>query len=157
MLKNGPESRIVTTASNAHRGARIPFDDLQATRRYSAMGAYGVSKLANILFTRALAKRLQGAPVTATCLHPGFVRSSFGSNNQVSPLFKFGFRLAMSFARTPEKGAETVIYLASSPEVRGASGGYYFDCKPTTPSPAAQDDGAAEQLWRVSEQLVGIR
>jgi retinol dehydrogenase 12 len=155
-LKSGTPSRIVTTASHAHRGAKIPFDDLQATRKYSAMSAYGSSKLANILFTRALAKRLQGTAVTATCLHPGFVRTSFGRNVEMAHLFKLIFGLVARFARTPEKGAETVVYLAASPQVQGASGGYYFDCKLTAPSSAGQDDGAAERLWRVSEQLVGI-
>jgi NAD(P)-dependent dehydrogenase (short-subunit alcohol dehydrogenase family) len=157
-LKNGTSSRIVTTASNAHRSAKIVFDDLQATRKYSPMSAYGSSKLANILFTRALAKRLQGTAVTATCVHPGFVRTNFGSNNEndVSPLIKRIFRFVSRFARTPEKGAETVVYLAASPEVQGESGGYYFDCKLTPPTSAAQDDAAAERLWQVSERLAGI-
>lgn len=156
-LKSGTQPRIVTTASGAHRGARIPFDDLQATRKYSAMAAYGSSKLANILFTRALAKRLEDTAVTATCLHPGFVRTNFGRNNDISPWLKpiFGLIVLLA-ARSPEKGAQTVVYLATSPEVQGASGGYYFDCKPTQPSPAAQDDTAAERLWQLSEQLVGI-
>ena len=155
-LKSATPSRIVTTASDAHRGSRILFDDLQATRKYSPMGAYGRSKLANVLFTRALAKRLQGTAVTATCLHPGFVRTNFGRDIDVSPLLRGIFRLIARFARSPEKGAETVIYLASSPQVQGASGGYYFDCKLTPPSSAAQDDSAAEKLWEVSERLVGI-
>jgi NAD(P)-dependent dehydrogenase (short-subunit alcohol dehydrogenase family) len=155
-LKRGTQSRIVTTASNAHRGAKIPFDDLQVTRKYAAMRAYGISKLANILFTRALAKRLQGTTVTATCVHPGFVRTNFGRGNDVRPLIKGILELVSRFARSPEKGAETVVYLASSPQVQGASGGYYFDCKLTPPAPAAQDDGAAEQLWKASEHLVGI-
>ena len=99
-LKSGGPSRIVTTASHAHRGAKIWFDDLQATRKYSPMGAYGRSKLANILFTRALAKRLQGTNVTATCLHPGFVRTNFGRDIDMSPLLKpiFG-SLRVSLAR----------------------------------------------------------
>jgi retinol dehydrogenase 12 len=155
-LKSTEQSRIVTTSSRAHQGARIVFDDLQATGKYSPMGAYGTSKLANILFTRALAKRLQGTSVTATCLHPGFVRTSFGRDFAGSPILKSIFRLASCFARTPEKGAQTVIYLASSPEVQGASGGYYFDCKLTPPSAAGQDDDVAERLWQVSDQLVGI-
>jgi len=153
-LRSAGESRIVTTASHAHRGAKISFDDLQATRKYSAMRAYGTSKLANILFTRALAKRLQGTTVTATCLHPGFVRTSLGRD--MPPLAGSLFRLASRLARSPQKGAETVVYLATSPEVQGASGGYYFDCKRTAPSAAAEDDQAAEQLWKVSEKLVGI-
>lgn len=155
-LKAGGPTRIVTTASGAHRGAHIPFDDLQATRSYSPMGVYSVSKLANILFTRSLAKRLQGTSVTATCLHPGFVRTSFGRDISGSPFVKGLFWIASRFARTPEKGAETVVYLAASPEVEGASGGYYFDCKLTEPSAAAQDDAAAEQLWTLSEKWVGL-
>jgi NAD(P)-dependent dehydrogenase (short-subunit alcohol dehydrogenase family) len=153
-LKRGTQARIVTTASHAHRGATLNFDDLQATHKYSAMGAYGSSKLANILFTRALAKRLEGTTVTATCLHPGFVRTSFARD--MPPFPRSLFRLVSRFARSPEKGAETLVYLATSPEVQGASGGYYFDCKLTQPSPAAQDDNAAEHLWQVSEKLVGI-
>jgi retinol dehydrogenase 12 len=154
-VKSAAPSRIVNTSSAAHKGARIPFDDLQATGKYSAMGAYGTSKLANILFTRALAKRLQGTTVTATCFHPGFVRTSFGRGFDANPIAKHLFRWVSRFARTPEKGAETLVYLAASPEVDGASGGYYFDCKLTTTSAAAQDDAAAERLWQVSEQLVG--
>jgi retinol dehydrogenase 12 len=153
-LKSCPPARIVTTASHAHRGAALNFDDLQATRKYSAMGAYGSSKLANILFTRALAKRLEGTTVTATCLHPGFVRTSFARD--MAPFPRSLFRLVSWFARSAQKGAETVVYLASSPEVQGASGGYYFDCKLTQPSPAAQDEEAAEHLWQVSEKLVAI-
>jgi len=156
-LKSGGPARIVTTASNAHRGARIPFDDLQSAARYSPMSAYGLSKLANILFTRALAKRLQGTAVTATAVHPGFCLTNFGRNVQVNPLLKAVFRLAGLFARTAEKSAETVVYLASSPQVQGASGGYYFDCKPISPSSAAQDDSAAERLWEVSETLVAVK
>ena len=157
-LKSAGQSRIVTTASGAHRRAKIPFDDLQITRKYTPMGAYGTSKLANILFTRALAKRLQGTAVTATCLHPGLVRTNFGRHNEgdVSSLAKAIIGFVMRFARSPEKGAETVIYLASAPQVQGASGGYYVDCKPATTSSAAQDDSVAERLWQVSEQLVGI-
>jgi len=157
-LKRSGPARIVTTASNAHRNAKIVFDDLQTTRKYSPMDAYGMSKLANILFTLALAKRLQGTAVTATCVHPGFVRTNFGANNEhdVSPLIKRIYLLIARFARSPEKGAETVVHLAASPQVQGESGGYYFDCKPIPPAAAGQDDAAAERLWQVSEQLVGI-
>lgn len=157
-LKSSAPARIVTTASAAHRNAKIPFDDLQMTHKYSSMGAYAVSKLANILFTRSLAKRLAGTAVTATCVHPGFVRTNFGANNaqDSSPLILRIFSFISRFARTPEKGAETLIYLASSPAVEGASGGYYFDLKPLKPSAAGEDDAAAERLWQVSEQLCGI-
>lgn len=151
-LRGGKPARIVTTSSEAHRRARLQLD--QASSRYSAMGAYGSSKLANILFTRALAKRLAGTSVTATCLHPGFVRTNFGRD--LSAVGRLVFGWVSRFARSPEKGAETIVYLATSAQVQGASGGYYFDCKPTQPSPAAQDEGAAEDLWRLSEQWVGI-
>ncbi len=153
-LKGSAGARIVTTASDAHRGAALPLDDSAATGKYSSMRVYGASKLANILFTRALAKRLEGTPVTATCLHPGFVRTNF-----VRDVPRWGraiFALIARFARSPEKGAETLVYLAASPQVQGASGGYYFDCRLTQPAAAAQDDEAAERLWRVSEQRTGI-
>jgi NAD(P)-dependent dehydrogenase (short-subunit alcohol dehydrogenase family) len=159
-LKRSAPARIVCVASDAHRlaGGPLDFDDLEGRKRYAAMRNYGMSKLANILFTRALAKRLLGSDVTATCMHPGFVRTNFGANNDadVPALIKRLFLLISRFARTPEKGAETVIYLASSSEVQGASGGYYLDCKLISPSPAAQDNAVAEQLWQVSEKLVGI-
>jgi NAD(P)-dependent dehydrogenase (short-subunit alcohol dehydrogenase family) len=157
-LQQAAPARVVTTSSNAHRSAAIPFDDLAMTRNYSPMGAYGASKLANILFTRALAKRLQDTRVTATCLHPGFCRTNIGANNDadVSPLIKRAFWLVSRFARSAEKGAETLLYLASSAEVEGVSGGYFCDRKAIAPSRAGQDDGAAERLWQVSEQLVGI-
>ena len=153
-LKRAPQARIITTASAAHRGAALDFDDLQAARKYSAMGAYGRSKLANILFTRALTRRLEGTTVTATCLHPGFVRTSIGRDMGTIPRSIFG--LISWFIRSPQRGAQTVVYLATSAAVEGASGGYYFDCKLTQPSPAAQDDAAAERLWQVSAKLVGI-
>ncbi len=154
-LKGTGEARIVTTASDAHRGAVLQLDDLQATRKYSGMRVYGISKLANILFTRALVMRLEGTAVTATCLHPGFVRTSFARD--MSSFARALFALFARFARSPEKGAETVVYLATSAQVQGASGGYYFDCKLTQPTPAGQDDVAAERLWQLSEQLVGMR
>jgi NAD(P)-dependent dehydrogenase (short-subunit alcohol dehydrogenase family) len=153
-LKRATQARIVTTASAAHRGVTLDFADLQATRRYSAMGAYGRSKLANILFTRALAKRLEGSTVTATCLHPGFVRTGIARDMPLIP--RTIFRLISQFIRSPAKGAQTVVYLASSARVQGASGGYYVDCQLTSPTAAAQDDLTAVQLWQVSEKLVGI-
>lgn len=151
-LQGGEPARIVTTSSEAHRRATLQLDP--ATHPYSAMGAYGSSKLANILFTRALAKRLEGTSVTATCLHPGFVRTHFGRD--MPPVGKLIFGLVSRFARTPEKGAETIVYLATSAQVQGASGGYYFDCELKQPAPAAQDDATAERLWKLSEQWVGI-
>lgn len=153
-LKHAAPARIVTTASAAHRGAKVDFNDLQASRKYSPMGAYGTSKLANILFTRVLAKRLSGTGVTATCLHPGFVSTSIARD--MGPVPRGIFRLISRFVRSPQKGAETIVYLASSPEVQGASGGYYIDCHLAQTSPAAEDDSAAEQLWQESRRLVGI-
>jgi NAD(P)-dependent dehydrogenase (short-subunit alcohol dehydrogenase family) len=154
-LKSTPQSRIVTTASGAHKGATLAFDDLQAAGKYSGFSCYGRSKLANILFTRALAKRLQGSGVTATCLHPGFVRTEIGRDIDRS-LPRLIWGLMSRFARSPEKGAQTLVYLAASAQVQGASGGYYFDCRQLAPSPAAQDDGVAERLWEVSAGMVGM-
>jgi len=153
-LKGSAAARIVTTASAAHRGAILDFEDLQSTRRFTTMGAYGRSKLANILFTRALAKRLQGKAVTATCLHPGLVRTNIARDMPAFGRVIFG--LIARFGRSPQQGAETLVYLASAPEVQGASGGYYVDRKLAPLSQAAQDDSAAERLWSISEQLVGI-
>ncbi len=153
-LKATPGARVVSTASAAHLSAKLDFEDLQATGEYSGFGAYGRSKLANILFTRALARRLVGSGVTANCLHPGFVATRFGdaSGGMVQVLTALAKRL---FAITPEEGAKTIIHLASSPEVEGVSGQYFYRCKVTTPSIAAQDDASAERLWAVSEELAG--
>jgi NAD(P)-dependent dehydrogenase (short-subunit alcohol dehydrogenase family) len=154
-LKSTPQSRVVTTASAAHKGAQMLFDDLPAAGKYSGLGCYGRSKLANILFTRSLAKRLQGTAVSANCLHPGFVRTQIGRDIDAS-FGKLVFGLMSRFARSPEKGAQTLVYLAASPEVQGLSGGYYFDCRQISPAPAAQDDGVAERLWEVSARMVGM-
>jgi retinol dehydrogenase 12 len=141
-------ARIVNTASDAHQGAKIDFGDLQGDRRYSAMRAYGRSKLCNILFTRELARSLAGTGVTANCLHPGFVATRFAdqAGGVIGPLVW----LAKFFARTPAKGAETIVYLASSPEVATNSGFYFVDRRETAPSAAAQDDEAARRLWAAS-------
>jgi NAD(P)-dependent dehydrogenase (short-subunit alcohol dehydrogenase family) len=148
-------ARIVNVASDAHRGARLDFDDLQMARNYSGMTAYSRSKLANILFTRELARRLSGTSATANCLHPGFVASRFGDNN--AGLVGLGTKVAKQlFAIAPERGAETPVYLASSPAVEGRSGGYYYQCAPATPSAAAQDDAAARRLWDASARIAGV-
>jgi NAD(P)-dependent dehydrogenase (short-subunit alcohol dehydrogenase family) len=153
-LKATPGARIVSTASDAHKGARLNFDDLQSARRYSGFAVYGRSKLMNILFTRELARRLGGTGVTASCLHPGFVATRFG--DQSGGLMSFGIRLFKNFALTPELGAETIIYLASSPEVEGRSGGYYHKCHLDAPSRAAQNDSDAKRLWDVSAKIAGL-
>ena len=119
------------------------------------MRAYSRSKLCNILFTRELARRVSGTGVTANCLHPGFVNSRFGDNNP--GLVGFGTRIAKQLlAISPERGAETPVYLASSPAVEGKSGGYYDQCAPKTPSPEAQDDAAARRLWEESARIAGV-
>jgi retinol dehydrogenase-12 len=147
-------SRIVNVASDEHSGAQINFDDPQLKRGYSGRRAYGQSKLATILFTVELARRLDGTAVTANVLHPGFVASNFGKNN--GGLFAILLGLAQRVAAiSPESGAETSIYLASSPEVAGVSGQYFDKCRAVAPSAEAQDRTAAARLWQLSEALVG--
>ena len=150
-LTQSAPARVVSTASGAHRGASLDFADLQAERGYSGFQVYGRSKLANILFTRELARRLAGTKVTANCLHPGFVATRFGAGSggvvqALMPLAKLG-------AISPQKGAETLIYLASSPEVAEVTGRYFYQGKAEAPSPQAQDDAAAAKLWAESERL----
>jgi NAD(P)-dependent dehydrogenase (short-subunit alcohol dehydrogenase family) len=151
LIKSSAPARIVSVASDAHRGARIDFGDLQGKAKYSAWRAYQQSKLANILFIRELARRLAGTHVTANALHPGFVRTQiFRGGGATSWLVR---RLADLFAITPERGAQTSIYLATSPEVNGVSGQYFARQKPAVSSPESQDDEAARRLWEVSEEL----
>jgi NAD(P)-dependent dehydrogenase (short-subunit alcohol dehydrogenase family) len=147
-------ARVVSTASDAHKGYTLDFDDLQATKGYSAIKAYGRSKLCNILFTRELARRWSGKGVTANCLHPGFVASRFGDGS--GGLLSRVVRVAKTFAISPEKGAETIVYLASSPDVDALSGEYFYKCRPATPTAAARDDAAAERLWTKSAEIAGI-
>jgi len=153
-LRGTPGARIVSTASDAHKGKRLRFDDLQSARGYSGFAVYGRTKLMNILFTRELARRLAGSGVTANCLHPGFVSTRFG--DQSGGFMSLAVRIAKNFAITPEQGAETIIYLASSPAVEGKSGGYYCKCKPDTPSRAAQNDTDAARLWEISAKISGV-
>jgi len=151
-LAAAPGARVVSVASRAHQGAVLDFDDLNLERGYSGWKAYQRSKLANILFTRELSRRLAGTGITANCLHPGFVASRFGDNNR--GLFRWGIGVAKRLsARTPEKGAETVVYLASAPELRGSTGAYFYDLRAATPSSAARDDEVARRLWEASERL----
>jgi retinol dehydrogenase-12 len=148
-------ARIVNVASDAHRGATLDFDDLQSERRYGAFRVYQRSKLCNILFTRELARRLDGTGVTVNCLHPGFVATRFGDDN--GGLFRLVMKIGKGIAAiTPERGAMTSVYLATSPEVAGKTGGYYEKCKLATPSAAAQDDAAARRLWQESARIAGI-
>jgi len=147
-------ARVVSTASDAHRGYTLDFADLQAAKGYSAIRAYGRSKLCNILFTRELARRWSGTGVTANCLHPGFVATRFGDG---SGGFLSGVvRIAKTFAITPEKGAETIVYLASSPDVAAISGDYFYKCRPATPTAGGRDDAAASRLWNESAKIAAI-
>jgi NAD(P)-dependent dehydrogenase (short-subunit alcohol dehydrogenase family) len=153
-LKATPGARIVSTASDAHRAGKLNFDDLQSTHSYSGWGAYARSKLMNILFTRELAKRLAGTGVTANCLHPGFVSTRFGQNN--AGFMGWLIKIGQNFALTPEQGAETIIWLSSSDDVAGKTGGYYEKKKLAAPSKAAQSDADARRLWDVSAKLAGV-
>ncbi|HKT18249.1 MAG TPA: SDR family oxidoreductase [Stellaceae bacterium] len=148
-------ARIVNVASEAHRKAALDFADLQCARSYSGWKAYQRSKLCNILFTRALAQRLAGTGVTANCLHPGFVATSFGDNN--SGVVGFGIALAKRFsAISVAQGAETPVYVASAPALEGITGRYFDKCKERAPSAAAQDEAAAARLWQESRALAGL-
>jgi NAD(P)-dependent dehydrogenase (short-subunit alcohol dehydrogenase family) len=147
-----PQARVITTSSGAHHGAHIPFEDLDAERGYASLGfgRYGETKLANILFTAELARRLQDTGVTANCFHPGFVGTGFNSNN--GGLMRLAMQAARLFARRHEQGAETLVWLADSTEVAGVSGGYFVDRHQVSPSAAARDVESARRLWQVSEE-----
>jgi retinol dehydrogenase-12 len=154
-LKDSRPARVLTTASEAHRGGLLDVSDLNGERRWSAWSAYGTSKLANILFTRALARRLEGTEVVANCLHPGVIRTGLARGAPVP--IRVGWRIASVFFGSPRKGAATLAYLASAPEAAHVSGGYFSDSRPANPSVQAQDDDLGEELWRASERLVGLR
>ncbi len=154
-LHAAPRGRVVNVASDAHKGVSLDFDDLQGEKRYGGWGAYQRSKLANILFTRELATRVEPRQVTVNCLHPGFVASSFGGDAKGA----FGWALGAAkslFAIDVKKGAETSVYLCAAPEVEDVTGQYFVKRKPQTPSRQAQDAAAQKQLWAVSERLTGI-
>jgi len=147
--------RVVTVSSGGHRFAVVRWDDLARQDRWTnATLVYGASKLCNIWFTREAARRLAVRRITANALHPGAVATGFGESG--SAIFRVGVKLARPFLRSVEKGAETEIYLASSPAVEGVTGEYFIDCEPATPSRAARDDDSARRLWELSEQLTGV-
>jgi len=147
-------ARIVNTASAAHQDATLDFDDLQSAKSFRAMRAYSCSKLCNILFTRELARRLHGTGVTVNCLHPGFVATRFADES--GGLISHLAWLAKFFAISPAEGAQTIVYLASSPEVANVAGKYFYKCRPTNPSAPALDDRAALALWQRSAALAGM-
>ncbi|MEZ4671037.1 MAG: SDR family oxidoreductase [Anaerolineae bacterium] len=155
-LKSSTPARIVSVSSDAHRTLPLKLDDLQSRKNYGmgGLGAYSQSKLMNVMFTYELARRLRGTGATANVLHPGFVATGFARNN--GGLMSLVMKAISVFAISPQEGAKTSIYLASSPEVEGVSGKYFEKCKAVPSLPAAYDEAAQRQLWTISEQLVGL-
>ena len=154
-LRQSAPSRVVTVSSNAHRLGRIDFDDLQGERSYSGARAYNQSKLANILFTYELARRVPATAVTANALHPGVVRTSFGAEDPR------GFQrllapVLLPLMKTPARGAATSVHLASAPELEQVTGRFFVDSKPRRSSERSYDEADADRLWRVSAELVGL-
>jgi NAD(P)-dependent dehydrogenase (short-subunit alcohol dehydrogenase family) len=154
-LRESAPARVVTTSSDAHRGGLLDLDDLSSERRFRSGRAYGTSKLANILFTRELARRLEGSGVVANCFHPGVIRTRL--TRRANPLVDVGARLIGPFLGSPKSGAETLVYLAASDEAADVSGGYFVKSKPGRPNAQAQDDELAAALWERSEELTGLR
>jgi retinol dehydrogenase-12 len=155
LLKASAPARVVNVASDAHRGMRLDFEDLENRKNYSGLRVYGQSKLMNILFTNELARRLEGTQVTVNALHPGVVATGFGQNTP--GIFRSLVKLAAPFMRTPEKGAETLVYLATSPEVEGVTGQYFHNSKRAVSTPAARNPESARKLWEASEKLLAPR
>jgi retinol dehydrogenase 12 len=147
-------ARVITVTSDAHTAASLDLDDPNLEHRWDSWRSYANSKLANILFTRELARRLDGTGVTANCAHPGVVRTGFG--REARPLLRLGLMIGRPFLLSPERGADTIVYLASSPEVTGQTGGYYVRRRRREPSAAARDDAAARKLWEISEKMTGL-
>ena len=147
-------ARVVTVTSDAHSAARLDLSDPNLEHGWDSWRSYANSKLANILFTRELARRLDGTGVTANCAHPGVVRTGFGRESR--PLLKLGITIARPFMLSPERGADTIVYLASSPDVAGQTGGYYVKRQRREPSAAARDDTVARELWELSEKMTGL-
>ncbi|HYM66771.1 MAG TPA: SDR family NAD(P)-dependent oxidoreductase, partial [Patescibacteria group bacterium] len=155
-LKMSAPARIVITASDAHRRARIPFDDLDGAKAYAARslrGAgyvrYAQSKLANVLFTVELARRLEGSGVTANCFHPGLVAT--GISREHGGLARVAMKIVDAFSRSPDEGADTLVWLVDSPEVQNVSGAYFAGRRQVEPAVAARDGEVARRLWDVSE------
>jgi retinol dehydrogenase 12 len=153
-LTGSAPARVVTVTSDAHTAAKLDLDDPSLEQGWESWRSYANSKLANILFTRELARRLDGTGVTANCAHPGVVRTGFGRD--AKPLMRLGMTIARPFFLSPERGADTIVYLASSPDVAGETGGYYVKRQRREPSAAARDDAAARTLWEVSEKMTGL-
>jgi retinol dehydrogenase-14 len=154
-LKASAPARIVTVASAAHSSTRLRFDNLQSEKKYFSPRVYAQSKLANVMFTYELARRLEGSGVTATALHPGLVRTTFGQEDP-SKLMNLMVLLGRPTSKSPEQGASTAIYLASAPEAAGFTGQYFVNSKPKSSSKSSHDPAAAARLWQVSSDLVGL-
>jgi NAD(P)-dependent dehydrogenase (short-subunit alcohol dehydrogenase family) len=154
-LTSSAPARVVTVSSGAQAMGRIAFDDLQGTRNYSGQRAYSQSKLASVMFTNELARRLAGTGVTANCLHPGVVRTNFGSEDQAR-FFAVISRVTLPLLKTPAQGAQTAIYLASSPDMDGITGQFFANRKLKTANKAAYDTDLTARLWQVSADLVGM-
>jgi NAD(P)-dependent dehydrogenase (short-subunit alcohol dehydrogenase family) len=153
-LKSSAPARVVNVSSEAHRHMVLDFDDLQGKKSYRGFRAYSKSKLANLLFTFELARRLEGTGVTVNALHPGFVASNiFAGNGRVGWVVR---QIASAIALSPEAGAQTSLYLATSPEVEGVTGQYFAKQRSVASSPASHDDAAARRLWAVSEEMTGL-
>ena len=153
-LRASAPSRIVNVTSSAHAGGHMDFSDLQEEKGYSGFKSYSQSKQAQVLFTLELAKRLEGTDVTVNCVHPGAVATNWGRHS--AGLLSVGVRLGSIFMLSPEKGADTSVYLASSPEVSGVTGMYFYKRKVAQPSKESLDDDAARRLWDMSVQLTSI-
>jgi retinol dehydrogenase 14 len=153
-LKASTPARIVTVSSDASTAGKIDFEDLGGERGYKGWRAYSQSKLANILFSNELARRLDGSGVTANAVHPGTVSTGFGKNNR--GWLRWGITLAGPFMLKPEQGAQTVVYVASSPTLEGVTGKYFAKSKEAAPPPAARDEAVARKLWDVSAQMTGV-
>jgi NAD(P)-dependent dehydrogenase (short-subunit alcohol dehydrogenase family) len=154
VIKASAPARIINVSSEGHRGAVINFDDLQGQQKYGGFRAYCQSKLANLLFTFALAARLEGTRVTVNALHPGFVASNFFAGRGL--LRWLVRRIASLAALSPEDGASTTIYLATSPDVAGVTGEYFEKQRPRPSSPESHNQAAGARLWEVSEKLTGL-
>lgn len=158
LLEQGAPSRVINVSSGAHRWAKrgMDFDDFMLQRDYDLRRAYGRSKLANILFTRSLAQRMDGRGVTVNCLHPGVVRTKLGRDGDTQGPVALLLRAVGPLLISPEAGAETSIYLASSADVASVSGEYFHSCRRARVHQSAEDDVTAERLWRESERLTGV-
>ena len=154
LLEDSAPARIINVSSDAHQGGRINFDDLNAEKKFSGWKAYSQAKLANVLFTYELDRHLKGKGITSNALHPGFIASQFAKNN--GALSRAAMSVVHLIAKTPQQGARTSVYLASSADVEGVSGKYFVDEKPARSSPISYDRSVAERLWQVSAEMVGL-